>query len=263
MTWADALASLVWFVFSAAGLMLALWVAVAWLIVRPTSRMRRRLLIGIVVGFTLASLYCVPYGVSRMLVQGYHPFSAADVPAGRIAIVVLGAGEMGLQDWDRRTVPVIGPMEASRVLETARVYRLIPDAWVISSGGAVSSGPGAPTSAAGMRDALVFLGVPAARILMEPGSRSTRDEAVRIAPMVRSLNADGVILVTTDFHMRRSLGTFRAAGVPATPAIARDPYLSHGWRSWMLPTGQGLGLTGYVVHEFLAIGYYTVRGWLR
>lgn len=256
------MASLVWFVFSPLGLVVAWIVAIVWFARRPTSRAARRVLVSVVAGFTLASLYAVPYGVSRALVRGYRPFSSADVAPGRVAIVVLGAGEMGVEDWDRTSLPVIGPMEASRVLEAARVYRLRPDAWVITSGGAVGDGPRAPTSGAAMRDALVHLGVPPARVLVETESRSTHDEAVLIAPMLRSLETDRVILVTTDFHMWRALRVFRAAGVTAIPAIARDPYRSHNWRGWYLPTGQGLSLTGYVVHEVLAVGYYAVRGWL-
>jgi uncharacterized SAM-binding protein YcdF (DUF218 family) len=257
------MASLVWFVFSLRGLIAACGVAAVWVLRRPASRTARRVLMGAVGGFALASLYAVPYGVSRLLTRGYQPLAAADVAAGRVAIVVLGAGEHDIEAWDGTSMPVIDPMEASRVLEAARVYRLLPDAWVITSGGAVSSGPRASTSGAAMRDALVHLGVPPARVLVETTSQSTHDEAVLVAPMLRSLRADRVILVTTDFHMWRSRGVFRAAGVATIPAIARDPYLSHTWRSWYLPTGQGLALTGYVVHELLAMGYYAAHGWLR
>ena len=114
-----------------------------------------------------------------------------------------------------------------------------------------------------MRDAMIRFGVPASRILVEDRSRTTRDEAVLIAPMLRSLNVDHVILVTSDFHMRRSLGAFRAVGIPAIPAIARDPFLSYPWSRWILPSSHGFELTSAVVHEVGGIGFYAARGWFR
>ena len=70
-----------------------------------------------------------------------------------------------------------------------------------------------------------------------------------------------VVLVTSGTHMRRSLGTFRAQGIRAIPAIARDPYLATSWSDWILPSNLGLWKSSSVMHEILGLAYYTVRGW--
>jgi len=114
-----------------------------------------------------------------------------------------------------------------------------------------------------MRDTLVRLGIPSSRILIENQSRTTHDEAVIVTKMLRTLKVDRVVLVTSDIHMRRSLGTFRAEGIDAVPAIARGPFPSGSRLIWLLPTSSALDETQAVAHEFLGIAYYAARGWLR
>ena len=140
------------------------------------------------------------------------------------------------------------------------MFRLLAADWVISSGGPGSSGE-TPNSIV-MRDALTQLGVPPARIVLESSSRTTHDEAIIVAPMLKSLGVERTVLVTSAVHMRRSLSTFRAAGVPVIPAPAVDPgvYTSAGER-WR-PSARGLRLSAEVVHECIGLIYYRLRGWL-
>jgi uncharacterized SAM-binding protein YcdF (DUF218 family) len=112
-----------------------------------------------------------------------------------------------------------------------------------------------------MREELVQLGVPRDRILVETASRNTREEALVIEPMLRRLGNPQVVLVTSHTHMRRSIGTFRAVGITAIPAIARDPRPEVPLSEWILPTGRALRASGEVVHELFGIPYYWLRGW--
>src|ERR1035437_185643 len=114
-----------------------------------------------------------------------------------------------------------------------------------------------------MRVALVQLGVPADRIVLESGSVNTHDEAVLVAPMLRALRVDHVVLVTSDIHMRRSLATFRSAGIAPVPAIATDPLNSESRIQSLIPTIEGLRFTSAVVHEYVGFVYYSLRGWIR
>lgn len=242
------------------GLVVALLAAVLRLRRREPIRTVRRILLLVAVGYLLLSVHAVSAGIGRLLVTGYRPFSATDVESGRTVIVLLGAGERAISDWDGHRLTVIGRVGASRAFEAARVYRLLPDAWIISSGG---SRPPSPSSAAAMQELLVRLAIPASRILLEERSASTREEAVLIAPMLAQLRAEHVVLVTSDVHMRRALGVFRAVGVPAVPAIARDPSVPLHWLDRYLPSNIGLATGDSVVHELIGLGYYAARGWWR
>ena len=81
--------------------------------------------------------------------------------------------------------------------------------------------------------------------------------------MLNTLSVQHVILVTSDIHMRRSLGTFRAQGITAVPAIARQDPGRMPWFAWVLPTERGIAHASDVWHELLGLGYYFVRGWYR
>jgi uncharacterized SAM-binding protein YcdF (DUF218 family) len=152
---------------------------------------------------------------------------------------------------------------ASRVLEAARVYHLIDPDWVISSGGLPLESDLDVPAALTMKDTLVELGVPASRILVEDDSWNTYAEALILAPMLASLKVEHPVVVTSDLHMRRSIGAFRALGIDAIPAIARHPYADadNAWR--LLPSAAGLFEAALVTHEVLGIAYYVWRGWYR
>jgi len=183
------------------------------------------------------------------------------VPAGPAAIVLLGGGSEVIRGHERQ-LNMLFAESAARALEAARVYHLLGTPWIISSGGPGSK-PGDEPAALTMRDALIALGVPAGRILVEPSSRNTRDEAVLVAPALRKLDVDRVVLVTCDTHMRRALAAFRATGVDPVPAAAPNPLSEHSLIDWVVPTTQGLEFSATVVHEYAGLLYYGARGWLR
>jgi uncharacterized SAM-binding protein YcdF (DUF218 family) len=257
------MAAILYFVFSLGGFLVFLAAAALWLSLRPASPAGRRFLVLAIGLYGLLSVYAVPYLLSRPLVAGYHALSAEDIPQGRIAIVILSAGNNFAEDWSGRRFFYLNRINASRMWETHRVYRLAHDAWVISSE-ASGGGPSEPEpSNPAKRDALVQLGVPSSRIVTLGTARDTDDEARQIAPIARSLDVDGVVLVTSDIHMRRAIGTFRSRGIDAIPAIVRDPGLAANWNAWILPSSQGLELSGGLVHELLGLPFYAVREWLR
>jgi uncharacterized SAM-binding protein YcdF (DUF218 family) len=81
--------------------------------------------------------------------------------------------------------------------------------------------------------------------------------------MLREKQIDRPVLVTSTLHMRRALGAFRAAGVNAVPAIARDPVSRTWWGAWLVPSDEGLSIGWALAHEGLGIAYYWARGWYR
>lgn len=250
------------FIFSAAGPIAALCIIAVWLSRRPASSgVIRRFAIATAVAYLLASLAIVPYGISRLLAIGYHQFRADEVPAGKTAIVLLGGGDQFIRGWTG-SITVTTPIEAERVLEAARVFRLISPAWIISSGGQPEPRDRGEPSGATMRDELVRLGVPAARIVVERASRSTRENALFVAPLLKSLGIERVVLVTSETHMRRSRGAFRAVGVGAIPAVARGWDPPSEWSDW-LPSWISLDWSRVIAREIVGIPYYWLRGWWR
>ena len=252
------------FFFSTTGALVCLLVAAACVWRRPWSLSARRALLAIAIAYALAGTYVMPFAVGRLLSAGYRPFTAADAPPGRTAIVVLGADALRIRGWDSSlTLPLMTTVAAERVLETWRVFRLIAPALVVTSGGVPHADEGSIPSGENMHDELVRLGVPDSRIIVETTSRDTHDEAVIVAPMLRTHGIEHVVLVTSETHMRRSLAVFRAEGWDAIPAIAPDPEFAADWPGWLVPSTKGLDLSHQVAHELLGLPYYWIRGWER
>ena len=255
-------ASLFAFLFSTGGVVVSLLVGAVWLFIKPTSRAARLFLLLVAVGYAAVSTYPVPHAMERWLASPYHPLTRADVPPGRSAVVLLGSGSFRRENWSGEQMSVLDPAGLERTLETARVYRLLHADTVISSGGLIE--PDEPNDPSGevMKDTLVRLGVPPDRVLVEEKSSNTREEAVLVAAMLRSLDVNHVILVTSATHMRRAAGMFRAAGVEVIPAIAHDRVYT-GAAINLMPSETGLRTAALVVHELVGISYYWLRGWYR
>ena len=247
--------------FSVGGAIASLLVAAGWLRLRNT-RAARRFLYTVAAFYAVVSLLCVPTAAGKVLSHGYHPFLASDVRAGsRVAIVVLGTGSVTVGDWWGDNYSTVDRGAAQRVLEAVHVYRQIHAEYVISSGGDPHPSPRRTPSGDTMRESLVALGVPAERIRVETRSRTTRDEAVIVAAMLRNLPVDTIVLVTSESHMRRALGAFRAVGIQCVPAIAVEFDFGADWPAEVVPTREGLDSSSVIAHEIAGFAYYFARGW--
>jgi uncharacterized SAM-binding protein YcdF (DUF218 family) len=244
---------------SISGLMLGLLAAVVWLLAAPTSRKPQLFLVALLLVYLGLSLHAVSRAVSWPLRRGYHSFEARDAPPSPFAIVLLGAGARTVHGRSGK-IGVLTLGGASRVLEAARVFRVLNGPLLVSSGGPPDGYDMIPESET-MKMALVQLGVPAERIVLESESHVTRDEAVLTAQILRERGIRSCVLVTSDLHMRRALASFRHQGLDARPAIARDPLDSQ--RTWLsfLPTPQGIEYSREVVHDYIGLLWYWVRGW--
>jgi uncharacterized SAM-binding protein YcdF (DUF218 family) len=196
--------------------------------------------------------------LGRGLTPRYPPFAVSERPAR--VIVLLGGGQINVIGRDEH-LAVLSAASTERVLEAARLYRLLDEPWIISSGGGQRrAGP----NAVAMRTKLVELGVPVGRILLESTSRTTRDQAVLVAPMLRRLDAErDFVLVTSRIHMPRAAAAFRAVGLEPLPAIAPDFTEREGSSDYLLPTVRGIEFSRAVFHEVVGRLYYRWRGWAR
>jgi uncharacterized SAM-binding protein YcdF (DUF218 family) len=255
-------AGVAWFLFSSGGAIVLLSITAVWAIVsRRTAA--RRLAFATALFYWIASTEVVPDTIRQLLAAGYRPLTRADAPSGRTAVVLLGSGSLRFRDWADNQLALVDPIGASRLLEAARVFRLLNAEYILSSGGLATETDRIRPSGQTMAESLVTLGVPKERILVETESRTTRDEATVIKDMLTAHPVDRVVLVTSQFHMRRSVGTFKAAGIDVIPAIVREPQaFDTGWEK-LIPTDKGLKDSAMAAHEVLGIVAYAVRGWYR
>jgi uncharacterized SAM-binding protein YcdF (DUF218 family) len=169
-------------------------------------------------------------------------------------IVLLGGGVYsGVPDISGRGFPSSSTL--SRMLMAVRIQHLT-GAPIIISGGRVYGWGDAEAEVAGriMKD----LGVPADRLIMEDKSRDTMENARAVKEICQREGWRQPILVTSAWHMRRSLIAFRKAGMEpkAFPAdFLVDPHRSRHWTDFQPDMG-ALSETATAMHEYLGILYY-------
>lgn len=129
---------------------------------------------------------------------------------------------------------------------------------VIVSGGALRDG--IPTEAEFLARQLEAWGISKERILVEVEARNTVENAQRSKALIEARGFRSVLIVTSAFHMPRSLGCFRAVGLdPDTRAVdfrMRAPDADAHW----LPRVTYLSDVSQVVHELAGRLVYRLTG---
>lgn len=238
----------------AAGVALLYWRA-------DGGRLGRRFLTGLV---TVYWLLCIPLGADALVAGlrgGFRSITAAREADGATAVVVLTAGTSTHRSGEH-AVEVLNSAGAFRVLEAARVYRLLGNPWVIVAGGITDRHQARPEAAC-MRDELIRIGVPGDRILLDTVSRTTREHASHLPPLLRRHDIKRFVLVTSPTHMRRAVMTFDAAQlqfVPSVSALRSDD--GSGWR-WasLWPSSRALNISAAALYDYVGLTYYWSRGW--
>ncbi|HUP38923.1 MAG TPA: YdcF family protein [Vicinamibacterales bacterium] len=177
---------------------------------------------------------------------------------GASAIVVLGAG---MHVHRSRGGSYAAPTREGslRVLEAARVYRVLGRVPIIATG---AHGSRQHSEAGLMAQQLEQLGVPPGDIIKEEQSTNTRDHAIFVPAVLKQHGISQFVLVTSQQHIARSLAAFRAVGldpVPSTPEV----YVPRGeFLEMYVPSRTGLEATQSMAYDLLAWVYYKARGWI-
>jgi uncharacterized SAM-binding protein YcdF (DUF218 family) len=150
---------------------------------------------------------------------------------------------------------------AERIVAMLQLAHQFPKARIVFSGGSgnliMNSVPEAPIAGR----LLESFGVARDRITLESRSRTTDENAVLTRELVAPKPGERWLLVTSAFHMPRSVGVFRAAGfdVEAYPVDWR----TRGWIDAALPFDQlsfGFARADVAAHEWMGLLVYWLTG---
>jgi len=176
----------------------------------------------------------------------YNPYVKTDVVVDYI--VVLGCRHTSTPELPATSQ--LGTCSLQRMVEALRIYRLHPEARIITSG---YSGLNQISNAEAVKNALVLLGVPAQKVITENYPKDTEEEALLISPRVLGTQ---VVLVTNADHMLRSMNYFSEQGV--TPIAAptgywvKDLHADKNW-AYYFPNGRKLDQTTTAWYETLGL----------
>jgi uncharacterized SAM-binding protein YcdF (DUF218 family) len=222
--------------------------------------------------FRKAASRILTFSVVVLLVAGFSPlgnwlllplserfpaWSAAGHPPD--GIIVLGGA------IDAEISQARGSLEmdtsAERIVTMLQLARRYPAARIVFTGGSSNlietPVPEAPVAG----DLLEDFGTAPSRIVLEGESRTTFENAVFTRNLISPKPGERWLLVTSAFHMPRSIGAFRKAGfeVEAYPVDWR----TRGWRDSLTPfatLSSGLARTDVAVHEWIGLIAYWATG---
>jgi uncharacterized SAM-binding protein YcdF (DUF218 family) len=147
---------------------------------------------------------------------------------------------------------------ADRLIQAAALARRYPDARVLFTGGSANLIATDAKEADQAAALLVSLGIPRERLILERQARNTYENAVFSRALAMPKPGERWLLVTSAYHMPRSVGLFRKAGFPVEPYPV-------DWRvtnisDFEIFAVQGLRRTDIAVREWVGLVVYRLRG---
>lgn len=248
------LSKLAWTLLSPSSLLIWSLLLVCLMLWLNYTKAARRLLTVI----SLLAFLIMAYPVSDWLIapleSRFHP--PQTLPDTIDGIIVLGGAE-SLRLSAGREQPQVGD-GAERILAAAELSRRYPDVPLIYSGGSsLVWMPGLDTEGHVSRGLMAQAGVMPEQMVMEANARNTHENFVLLKPLLPEPDGS-YLLVTSAFHMPRSVGIARKQGVKVIPypvdyravnaelrywdfdLFAHLQVLEVAWREWV-------GLTAYFV----------------
>jgi uncharacterized SAM-binding protein YcdF (DUF218 family) len=234
---------------------LALWWAVALLVI---SRWRRAALGMLWSGLAVLGLLgfeALPHALLRPL-ENTYPVPSAAVVDRHVGVVVLGGATQHPGSFQAHAQVPLGE-SAERMSVPVGLLREHTRLAVVFSGGEGRLRATGVTEAALARVFYQEQGVDLARVTLEAGSRTTRENAHQVAALLGPRCQEPWLLVTSAWHMPRAMAEFESVGCRVThyPVDFRTGATT-AWTDYAL--ARSLLLWQTALHEWLGLAVYAL-----
>lgn len=211
--------------------------------------------------FVIAGFFPLSYMLALPLEER---FARADLSDGRPVdgIIILGGGE-------ETHVPVTRKVQSineagERLTEGFALALRFPNARVVFTGGTISF-QGEKDPETGAVSAELFfreMRLPKERLILEGKARNTRENALFTKELVKPKPGERWLVVTSAWHMPRSIGCFRAIGfnVEPWPVDYRTGGAADIWQIETRPS-DGLLRTDIMLREWVGLLAYRLQGY--
>ena len=200
--------------------------------------------------------------VGKLLIaplEDRFPLPPPDLPSPEGIIVLGGAIDDGVSKARQETVFDEG---GERLTEAVVLAKRYPQARVVYTSGSSSFAGATSTEALQARTLMSQMGIAPERVTIEDKSRNTDENARFTAAIVHPQPSQRWIIVTSAFHMPRSMGIFEKAGFhPIAYPVA---FRTRGrWPDDLRLTFEpvrNLRIFEIAVHEWIGLAAYWVSG---
>lgn len=166
------------------------------------------------------------------------------------AIVVLGGDGIPLADDDWRDNSALGRNRLGYGFQLYQSKRAPIMVLSAAKGGALK-----------MAKILENEGLSSTALRIESHAHNTRENALYTSQILKQENLQRILLVTSPFHMPRSLAAFRKQGIDAIPAPSMSAPVARTAAVAWWPQHSALLLSQLYLHEYIGLCIYKLRGW--
>jgi uncharacterized SAM-binding protein YcdF (DUF218 family) len=220
--------------------------------------LKRRRLAGVAIG--LAGLVLVLCSYTTLAYVLLAPLESRFVrpaePAHIDGIVVLGGGMDTGVDTARSSWELT--RAGDRFVEALRLALRHPEARILIAGGVSALNPGQVPEAEAAARFFEDFGISRQRLLLDNQSRNTQENAVNAKAVGQPKPGETWLLVTSAFHMPRSVGLFRRADFAVVPWPT--DYMSSGNATFgpkLDEVAENLAISNIALREWAGLlGYY-------
>jgi len=211
------------------------------------------------IGYELIS---APIFVNPMVNQ-LEKLYVSEEQCGPSSHVVVLSGGVDSRAQSSQDIKRMSPATFVRTTEASRIVRQDPNAKLIISGGVLYRFAEAEVIA----HYLTSLGVPEDRLILEPESRNTYENAVFVAAILAEEDVQGPVrLISSAMHMHRAVKSFdlalKGSDIDICPISVDFKGIQklqlYGW----VPQMSSLTKFDHLLHELVALVAYKLKGWI-
>lgn len=180
----------------------------------------------------------------------------------KLAIVLTGTIIPELKPADR----VYFSKGADRIVHTVQLYKLGLVDRILVSGGSARIIDIQEREADRFREVMMLMGVPDSVIMVENVTRNTHESAIEVKNILErsGYTAADCLLITSAFHMRRSLACYQKVGLPLD-TFSTDFYAHQSMyypNDFLIPKLDALIIWHKLVHEWVGLTSYWLAGYI-
>lgn len=214
-----------------------------------------RFLLGLPLVVLLAlSTGWLPMYLTHRLEKQY-PFVGKIDPSIRW-VVVLSGGQSSVEDLPANALLYAASIR--RLVEGVRLFRLLPDARLLLSGGSHDK---SETESSHLYKVAQWFAIPEESIRLEPASLNTAEQAREIK---KTVGEEAFYLVTSAIHMPRSMALCRKQGLHpvAAPTDHTFYWQDERWQKTWIPNAHNAMYFNIAFHELLGLWWGRLTGQL-
>jgi uncharacterized SAM-binding protein YcdF (DUF218 family) len=235
-----------------------LFILLIWSWLTKDADRKRRLRIAAVV---VLAIFSNRFLLDRVM-HAWEVNAVAEPPKGSYdAIIVLG----GVSSWDDQLQRIQFSRGSDRLMQAVALWRKGVAPKLVFTGGSGSVRHQEYREGVFVQQYLRSIGMPDSAMVFETKSRNTHENAAFTKPLLASDAPGGkYLLVTSAYHMRRSLGCFEKEGIHVVP-YSTDRYsgpMRYDLDYLLLPDSAPLSDWEILMHEWFGCITYKMSGYL-